>query len=116
MNTPPVQTFYFQELSELTGIKPYVIRFWETEFTEINPTILSTGEKVYSPGDVEILLKIKKFLFEDKLTIHQAKLSLKNLHHYEEQELTTNLLINKNKLILEEALVQIQNLKSRYHW
>jgi DNA-binding transcriptional MerR regulator len=70
--------FVFQELSELTGVKPYVIRFWETEFLEISPKLNSKSEKIYSTDDVDVIFRIKKLLFEDKLTIAQAKIKIKD--------------------------------------
>ncbi len=70
--------FVFQELAELTGVKPYVIRFWETEFLEISPKLNSKSEKIYSSDDVDVIFRIKKLLFEDKLTIAQAKIKIKD--------------------------------------
>lgn len=70
---PNKSNFKFQELTPITGVKPYVIRFWETEFPEISPVNSTEGEKLYSRSDVEIILKIKKFLFEEKLSIPEAK-------------------------------------------
>lgn len=70
---PNKSNFKFQELTPITGVKPYVIRFWETEFPEIAPIDSEGGQKIYSRSDVEVILKIKKLLFEDKLSIPEAK-------------------------------------------
>lgn len=70
---PNKSNFKFQELTPITGVKPYVIRFWETEFPEIDPVSSEGGQKIYSRSDVESILKIKKLLFEDKLSISDAK-------------------------------------------
>lgn len=70
---PNKSNFKFQELTPITGVKPYVIRFWETEFPEIAPLASDSGQKIYSRGDVETILKIKKLLFEDKMSIQEAK-------------------------------------------
>ena len=70
---PNKSNFKFQELTPITGVKPYVIRFWEMEFTEISPISSEKGEKIYARKDVEAILKIKKLLFEDKLTIPEAR-------------------------------------------
>lgn len=70
---PNKSNFKFQELTPITGVKPYVIRFWETEFPEIDPVSSEGGQKIYSRSDVEAILKIKKLLFEDKLSIPDAK-------------------------------------------
>ena len=43
---PQKSSFKFQELTPITGVKPYVIRFWETEFHEINPVESDSGQKI----------------------------------------------------------------------
>lgn len=70
---PNKSTFKFQELTPITGVKPYVIRFWETEFPEISPVNSDSGQKLYARKDVEAILKIKKLLFEEKLSVPEAK-------------------------------------------
>lgn len=73
MMIPNKSNFKFQELTPITGVKPYVIRFWETEFPEIAPIDSEGGQKIYSRSDVEAILRIKKLLFEDKMSIPAAK-------------------------------------------
>jgi DNA-binding transcriptional MerR regulator len=75
---PNKSNFKFQELTPITGVKPYVIRFWETEFEEIAPVDSDSGQKLYARKDVEAILKIKKLLFDDKMTILEAKIAIKN--------------------------------------
>ena len=74
---PNKSNFKFQELTPITGVKPYVIRFWETEFDEIDPIDSDSGQKLYARKDVEAILRIKKLLFEDKLSIQEAKFALR---------------------------------------
>jgi DNA-binding transcriptional MerR regulator len=66
-------SYSFSEVSSVSSVKPYVLRFWETEFTEIDPVIHSDGKKVYSHSDLEFILLIKNLLFEQKMSIPQAK-------------------------------------------
>ena len=73
---PNKSNFKFQELTPITGVKPYVIRYWETEFPEIAPTTGDSGHKLYARSDVEAILKVKKLLFEDKMTIPEAKMRM----------------------------------------
>ena len=75
---PNKSNFKFQELTPITGVKPYVIRFWETEFEDISPVTSDSGQKLYARKDVETILKVKKLLFEEKLTIPEAKLALRS--------------------------------------
>jgi len=74
---PNKSNFKFQELTPITGVKPYVLRFWETEFPEISPVNSESGQKIYSRQDVETILKIKSLLFDEKKSIPEVKLALR---------------------------------------
>lgn len=76
---PNKSSFKINEVCGLTGVKSYVLRFWESEFEEIAPLVSTTGQKLYEHRDIEAILMIKKLLFEDKLTIERAKAEMKNL-------------------------------------
>ncbi|MCK6594157.1 MAG: MerR family transcriptional regulator [Bacteriovoracaceae bacterium] len=76
---PNKSTFKINEVCALTGIKSYVLRFWETEFVEIAPIPSSSGQKLYELKDIEAILLIKKLLFDDKLSIEKAKSEVKKL-------------------------------------
>ncbi len=75
-NIPAKENFNFDEVATIADIKPYVLRFWESEFESIKPTVTESGAKNYSKNDIELILKIKNLLFEKKLSIPKAKLSL----------------------------------------
>lgn len=70
---PQKKHFKFNEVSSLTEVKPYVLRFWETEFEQISPMINESGQKLYDTSDLLVVKLIKKLLFEDKLSIPEAK-------------------------------------------
>ncbi len=76
---PNKSSFKINEVCALTGVKSYVLRFWESEFSEIAPLNSSSGQKLYEHRDIEAILLIKKLLFEDKLTIERAKAEMKLL-------------------------------------
>jgi DNA-binding transcriptional MerR regulator len=76
---PNKSSFKINEVCALTGVKSYVLRFWESEFTEIAPLMSGSGLKLYSTQDIEAILLIKKLLFDDKLTIERAKGEMKIL-------------------------------------
>ena len=77
---PRLEKSYFKlsEMSDLTGVKPYVLRYWETEFDEITPITSDSGHKLFSLEDVDVIMKIKHLLFEEKLSIEKARERLKN--------------------------------------
>jgi DNA-binding transcriptional MerR regulator len=76
IQAPEKSTYKFNEVTSITGVKPYVLRFWESEFDQIDPEINDHGQKFYRPSDLEVIQKIKNLLFEEKLSIPEAKLKL----------------------------------------
>jgi DNA-binding transcriptional MerR regulator len=73
---PNKSSFTFGEVSSITEIKPYVLRFWESEFNQIDPIISESGQKIYDQADLHSVLKIKNLLFDEKLSIPKAKYQL----------------------------------------
>src|SRR6478736_2154847 len=70
--------FRIGEVSELVGVEPYVLRYWETEFPAVGPKKSGTGHRMYRRKEVELLLKIKHLLYEKKYTIEGARLFLQS--------------------------------------
>ncbi len=68
--------FKIGEVSEITGVKPYVLRYWETEFNIIEPVKAKSKHRLYRKKDIEAVMMIKKLLYEDKLTIAGARKKL----------------------------------------
>jgi|ERR1017187_1080153 DNA-binding transcriptional MerR regulator len=68
--------FKIGEVSELLGVEPYVLRYWETEFPGLSPKKSGTGHRLYRRKDVELLLRIKHLLYEKRFTIEGARQSL----------------------------------------
>ena len=60
------------EVADIVQVKPYVLRYWETEFKKLNPQKSITGQRTYRPHDIQVALTIKKLLYEDKYTIAGA--------------------------------------------
>lgn len=78
--------FKIGEVSRITELKPYVLRYWETEFPFIRPTKTKTNQRVYERCDIETILLIKKLLYEEKFTIEGARSRLKELRGQRESE------------------------------
>jgi DNA-binding transcriptional MerR regulator len=68
--------FKIGEVSELLGLEPYVLRYWESEFPVLSPKKSGTGHRLYRRKDVELLLRIKHLLYERRFTIEGARQSL----------------------------------------
>jgi DNA-binding transcriptional MerR regulator len=116
---PNKSNFKFQELTPITGVKPYVIRFWETEFPEIAPITSDSGQKLYARKDVEAILKVKKLLFEDKMTIPEAKAQMQTTDVPMSKVEITNIpsveVVDAKPLIMT-ALDIIKGIKARRNW
>jgi DNA-binding transcriptional MerR regulator len=70
--------FKIGEVSELLGVEPYVLRYWESEFPVLSPKKSGTGHRLYRRKDVELLLRIKHLLYEKRFTIEGARQSLQS--------------------------------------
>jgi DNA-binding transcriptional MerR regulator len=65
--------FRIGDVARLAGIKPYVLRFWETEFPSLGPKKSGTGHRLYRRKDVEQVFEIKRLLYEKRFTIEGAR-------------------------------------------
>jgi DNA-binding transcriptional MerR regulator len=59
------------------GVEPYVLRYWESEFPQIRPVRADTNQRTYQRKDLEMIMEIKRLLYEEKLTIQGARQRLK---------------------------------------
>lgn len=75
----PRQYYSIGEVCDLTGLKPHVLRYWETQFEVLNPTKNRAGNRVYRPKEVELVLLVKHLLYEKKFTIDGARQHLLEL-------------------------------------
>lgn len=80
-NSPLIpDKLYFRigEVSRLIGVPPYVLRFWETEIPALAPKKSDKGHRLYRRRDVELLLEVKRLLYERRFTIEGARKLLKS--------------------------------------
>jgi DNA-binding transcriptional MerR regulator len=68
--------FRIGEVSRILGVEPYVIRYWESEFTAVKPVRTRSDQRLYRRRDVEMLLTIKHLLYVEHFTIIGAKRKL----------------------------------------
>lgn len=71
--TIPKLYYSISEVSRLTGLEAYVLRYWETEFDELRPQKNRAGNRIYSNRDIKFILRIKELLREQRYTIEGAK-------------------------------------------
>ena len=74
----PVKLYYrIGEVSEIVGVEPHVLRYWETEFRSIRPQKSRKGQRIYSRKDVEKLISVKDLLYTHGFTIAGARKKLR---------------------------------------
>lgn len=70
----PDKLFYkIGEVSKIVGVEPYVLRYWETEFPFLKPRKNKSGQRVYIKKDVELLLMIRRLLYQERYTIEGVR-------------------------------------------
>ncbi|MBU0899438.1 MerR family transcriptional regulator [bacterium] len=74
---PEKLLFTISEVSRLVKIKPHVLRYWESEFSNLRPEKSESGQRKYRQKDLDLILKIKELLYNKKYTILGAKEVLK---------------------------------------
>lgn len=70
--------FKIGEVCDIVGVQAHVLRYWETEFTQLSPQKNRSGQRSYRRRDVEIALRIKELLYDDMFTIAGAKKKLQS--------------------------------------
>ena len=66
------------EVSRLTALKPFVLRYWESEFPMLQPVKSPSGHRLYRQEDVDLVLKIKRLLYDEGFTIAGARRHLRD--------------------------------------
>lgn len=81
MKNSQIKKLYYSisEVSQITALKQYVLRFWETEFPELKPGKNRAGNRIYRISDIRLIFIIKRLLYVDKYTIEGAKQQLKKM-------------------------------------
>ena len=84
------KTYYsIREVCERTSLEPHVLRYWESEFSLLRPKKNRAGNRAYREKDIEIVLNIKRLLYEEQYTIPGAKKklsTLKDMHDLNKKE------------------------------
>lgn len=116
--------YTISEVSKLTSVEQYILRYWETEFEQLKPQKNRAGKRIYTNKDIDIILKIRTLLRDKKFTIEGAKKNLNSLlanQHSEKNEfeknsnfnnITDNILdkVNCENISLKKDLIEIRNL------
>lgn len=109
---PDQLEFKIGTAADLVGVKPYVLRFWETEFDGLKPKKSRKGQRVYSRRDVETAMFIKKLLYEDRFSIEGARSRLRDLRSKVKEERVQQVQsIEVRKEVLANALDELRSIR-----
>lgn len=105
--------FHFKigEVSRILGVKPYVLRFWETEF-HITPAKNRSRHRVYKRQEVETLLEIKRLLYEERFTIEGARTKLKERVKDRQKQLKLDLAENPYRITLRQVKKDLSRIRA----
>ncbi len=99
--------FRIGEVARLCSVAPYVLRFWETEFTQLKPNKSGTGQRLYRRRDVEMALRVKRLLYDEGYTIAGARQAI--------QAESRSKRGNQSELPLPQQQQTIQRTEARLH-
>jgi len=88
---PDKMYFKISEVSKLTGLEPYILRYWETEFKMIKPMRTKTNQRLYRKKDLELIFRIKQMLYGEGFTIAGTRKKLEGESVKEPEQLDLNL-------------------------
>jgi DNA-binding transcriptional MerR regulator len=100
--------FRIGEVARLCSVAPYVLRFWETEFTQLKPNKSGTGQRLYRRRDVEMALRVKRLLYDEGYTIAGARQAI-------QAETRNKRSSGQPELPLPQQQQSVQALEARVH-
>ena len=111
---PAIKKLYYSisEVSEITKLKAYVLRYWETEFSQLSPPKNRAGNRTYRQKDIDIILKIKDLLYNKKYTIDGARNCLKDKDSDGSVDNSVHVNSDKDKIILSRIKDELKSILS----
>ena len=109
---PKVKKLYYSigEVSEMTNLKSYVLRYWETEFSQLKPPKNRAGNRTYRQKDIEVILNIKDLLYKKKFTIDGARVVLQEKDKIVSESKDSKSLSNNQKVVLSKIKKNLEEI------
>lgn len=105
---PDKRYFTIGEVSDLCGVKSYVLRYWEQEFPQLKPNKRRGNRRYYQYKDVLVIRQIRKLLYEDGFTIEGARVQLASCSSAVIKSVEANVIVSKVIAELEVILQKLQ--------
>ena len=114
MQAREVKKLYYSigEVSEITGLKQYVLRYWETEFPQLKPSKNRAGNRTYKASDLELISKIQTLLYKKKFTIKGARQHLKDEANLSQKNNLNDKIVQLSGSQNEMDLKTLKNLRN----
>ncbi|HET9327665.1 MAG TPA: MerR family transcriptional regulator [Candidatus Eisenbacteria bacterium] len=112
---PPDSKLYrsISEVSDLVGVKPHVLRYWETQFSMLRPKKNRAGNRMYRPEEVKLLLRIKELLYDRRFTIAGARRRLLDERKEPVPQVEMGFADAEKRLVLHEVKTELRQLLDR---
>jgi DNA-binding transcriptional MerR regulator len=110
---PLVRKEYYaiSEVSDLVGLPAHVLRYWESQFSVLNPSKNRSGNRVYQRKEIKLILLVKQLLHEEKYTVEGAKQKLEQLRRGGDMAEATRLALDEQMVrVLREDLMTLSEL------
>jgi DNA-binding transcriptional MerR regulator len=106
----PSERLYYRigEVCRITGLKAHVLRYWESEFKVIKPFKSGSLQRLYRRKDLDLILRIKKLLYEEKFTIAGAKRKIRDLERMESAHAKTKPVESRPEKGVRELLAAVR--------
>ena len=113
MNSIKKLYYSIGEVSKITELKQYVLRYWETEFKQLSPVKNKAGNRTYRQKDIDMILKIKDLLYNQKFTIDVARHVLSMPSNAEPEQSSEQVLVDSNDIdikILHKIRTELKSI------
>jgi DNA-binding transcriptional MerR regulator len=105
--------FSISEVCDLVGLKPHVLRYWETQFGVLNPSKNRSGNRVYQRKEIRLILLVKTLLYEEKYTVDGARAKLEQMRKGGELHEATGRVLDRHMVqVLKTDLQELLGLLS----
>jgi len=118
---PPIQTALdesklyrsISEVSEMLGVKPHVLRYWETQFSMLRPKKNRAGNRMYRPEELKLLYRIKELLYDRRYTIAGARRTLLDERRESPEQVEMGFADAEKKVALQEVKEELGRILTR---
>jgi len=112
MQAKSIKKLYYSisEVAKMTGLKQYVLRYWETEFEELRPSKNRAGNRIYKDKDIRLIEQIKDLLYTKKYTIEGARNYLRQLAESEKSHILEPASNEDPKQLIEKIQSELEEV------